>query len=79
LLTSCRPAATGDELKRALLDNTDKYSHLEEKVKDGRVLSVYKAVKNYCQISPDMDMTSANEKTSTQKEVKNTNEPHEDL
>lgn len=48
LLSSCNPFADADNIKQALLNNSDKSRNLEDKVKDGRVLNIYGAVNNYC-------------------------------
>jgi hypothetical protein len=48
LLSSCNPFADADNIRQALLSNSDTYDHLKDKVKDGRVLNIYEIVKNYC-------------------------------
>lgn len=48
LLASCRPETTALEIKHALLNNADKYSHLKAYVKEGCVLNIWKTVKAFC-------------------------------
>lgn len=49
LIASCNPSATADDIRKAILDNADRFQHLSEKVKEGRVLNIYQAVEKYCQ------------------------------
>lgn len=54
LMTSCRPNAHAFEIKRALLDSADRYEALESKVKEGRVLNIFKTIKTFCLRSPSV-------------------------
>lgn len=49
LLSSCKPRATAEEIRQAILNNSDEYpDKLGGGVERGRVLNIYKAVSNFC-------------------------------
>lgn len=63
LISSCNPFADADNIRQALLVNSDAHQHLVSKVKNGQVLNIYKTVKNYCQTQPsggNQNITSGN-------------------
>lgn len=66
LLASCQPYATAAEIKQAILENADQYGHLKDKVKDGRVLNIYKTVEAFCRFKDDnpYDTVTVDEKNS---------------
>lgn len=48
LMVSCKPYAVASEIKKALLDGADRYKILQSKVKEGRVLNIFKTIKTFC-------------------------------
>lgn len=69
LLASCNLYATAAELRRALLDNSEKKGYLENKVDNGRVLNIYKVVKNYC-VFPEKIIENPEEKEMEKSQIR---------
>jgi hypothetical protein len=56
LLISCRPYATSQEIRNAIMENSNKYDSLNNKVFNGSVLNVQTTVDDFC-----FDRTEKNE------------------
>ncbi len=48
LVISCKPYATSQAIREAIINNAEHYTHLEDMVLTGNLLNIKESVRNFC-------------------------------